>query len=225
MRKLFHYPLCPFSRQIRLLLREYDVNTALAREDYWLRREEFLCLNPAGEVPLLIEEDNLVIADIYNLLEYIILQYDKGLFFPHDKDKIDDIVEIRRLISWLNNKLYREVTKYVINEKLIRLFKKLGAPKSELLRAAKQNLQHHLQYFTYLLKQKEYLAGDYLTICDFVAAAHISVLDYFNEINWSSYERLKHWYSLLKSRPSFRPLLDETIPGYPAPKLYEMLDF
>ena len=71
MRKLYHYPLCPFSRQARILLKEFDIEFSLVKEEYWLRRPEFLTINHSGELPVLSEESGEYISDIYALTEYL----------------------------------------------------------------------------------------------------------------------------------------------------------
>lgn len=221
MKTLYHFPLCPFSRQARILLKEKNLAFTLIREDYWLRRKELLSLNPSGELPILLEE-NITICGIYPIIEYLCEVYqteDFSIFLPVEK------TEIRRLISWFNNKFYREVTKYILDEKMIRLFLNAGSPKSILIRNAKDNLSKHISYISRLLEEREYLALDKISIADFIAAAHLSVLDFFDEIAWDQYSILKHWYSLIKSRPSFRPILLDRMPGFNPPKHYEDLDF
>ena len=56
MLTLIHHPLCPRSRYVRLILGEYGIEARLLEERFWERREEFLLLNPAGEIPVLVAE-------------------------------------------------------------------------------------------------------------------------------------------------------------------------
>jgi glutathione S-transferase len=220
MKTLYHFPLCPFSRQVRVLLKEKDLAFTLTREDYWLRSKDLLSLNPAGELPILVK-DAKKIAGIYPIIEYLSEVY-KPCFI--DFPAVEK-AEVRRIIFWFNNKFYREVTKYILDEKMIRLFINAGSPRSELLRNAKDNLTKHLKYFNKLLEEREYIALPNLSLADFVAASHLSVLDFFDEVPWDQNPTLKYWYSLIKSRPSFRPLLLDRIPGFNPPKHYTDLDF
>ena len=71
----------------------------------------------------------------------------------------------------------------------------------------------------------DWIAGRRLGQADLVAAAHLSVLDYFGEIAWASYPALKDWYVRMKSRPCFRPLLADRLPGQPPVAHYDDLDF
>ena len=72
MRRLYHIPLSPFCRKVRVALAEKGLGFELRTELPWDRRPEFLALNPAGEVPLLVEEDErIVIPDSQAICEYL----------------------------------------------------------------------------------------------------------------------------------------------------------
>ena len=63
--------LSPFSRKVRIVLAEKNLEFTLKFEKTWERRPEFLALNPAGEVPVLIEPDGTVIAGTEAIVEYL----------------------------------------------------------------------------------------------------------------------------------------------------------
>lgn len=222
MRTLHHYPLCPFSRQIRLICKELDIHISLIKEDFWLRRPQFLKFNPSGEIPVLIELSGMVICGIYPIIEYINDENPNCRLMHMD---IGKAAEIRRLLFWFNDKFYREVTKWILDEKLIRLLRQAGGPRTDYIRAAKANLVHHMKYIARLLAENGWLACDKMTFVDFAAASHLSVLDYFGEIVWENYPEVKEWYSLIKSRPSFKPLLQDSVAGFFPPLHYQDLDF
>ena len=222
MQILYHYPLCPFSRQVRLALKELDVTFSLVKEDYWQRSAQLLKFSPAGELPILVEPFDLVIAGIYPVVEYINDTYPNNSFMSANAPIAS---EIRRLLSWFNQKFYLEVTKIFIDEKLIRLLKNTGSPRTEFLRAAKSNLAHHMSYMSSLLKERTWLAGDNMSFADLAAASHLSIVDYFGEVIWEQHPEVKEWYSLIKSRPSFRPFLQDNIAGFAPPRHYQDLDF
>ncbi|MCC8417922.1 MAG: glutathione S-transferase family protein [Rickettsia endosymbiont of Bryobia graminum] len=222
MRKLYHYPICPLSRQIRILLKELSADFTMIKEDYWQRNKEFLSLNPAGSIPVLQESSQLIIAGIYPIIEYLNDKYPNFNFMDED---IDTKCEIRRLLSWFNEKFCREVTKIIIDEKIVRPSCQLGGPRTEFLRAAKNNLSYHLNYLTNLLEARSFIASDSLSCADIAAASHISVLDYFGEMNWDKWLSVREWYAVIKSRPSFRSLLQDQIAGFPPPSCYTDLDF
>jgi glutathione S-transferase len=222
MQILYHYPLCPLSRQARILLKELNIVFSLLKEDYWLRSEQLLKFNPAGELPIFVEPFNIVISGIYPLIEYINDKHPQNNLIDDAPEKA---AEVRRLLHWFNTKFYLEVSKIFIDEKLVRLLKNLGPPRMDFLRIAKSNLQHHMTYMSSLLQERTWLAYDKMSFVDFAAASHLSVLDYFGEIIWEQYPNVKEWYALMKSRPSFRPFLQDQIAGFAPPKYYSDLDF
>lgn len=222
MRKLYHYPICPLSRQVRVFLRELDVQFTIIKEDYWQRNKDFLALNPSGTLPVLQEMSGHIISGIYPITEYL---YEKYPNFNFMDEEAEIRCEIRRLLSWFNEKFYREITKIIIDEKIIRSLMQLAGPRTDFLRAAKNNLSHHLIYMANLLEIRNFIASNSLSCADISAACHISVLDYFGEINWEKWPSIRHWYAIVKSRPSFRSLLHDHIPGFTPPTCYSDLDF
>ena len=222
MRKLFHFELCPYSRKVRILLAEKGLDFELVSEKFWERRQDFSYINPAMQVPVLMESDNNVIADSYAISEYLEEQYDQKNFLGNS---VEERANVRRLISWFDHKFFNEVTAYILNEKVIKYFTRAGEPHSEALRASRLNLIPHLQYISFLTQDHKWLAGDRLTNADIAAAAQISVLDYLGAIPWDGFPKAKEWYSFIKSRPSFREILKDKINGFRPPNHYTNLDF
>jgi glutathione S-transferase len=222
MRLLYHLWLSPFSRKIRVVLKEKNLDFTMKVEKTWERRPEFLALNPAGDVPVLIEPDGTVLAEAGAIAEFLDEVYrDKLLIGINALDR----AEVRRLSQWFDGKLNREVTDPLVGEKMMKRFLGLGEPNSGAIRAGKANLGYHLDYITFLVERRRWLAGDHFSLADITAAAHLSALDYLGDVPWDDHEPAKEWYARIKSRPSFRPLLADHIPGAPPPKHYADLDF
>lgn len=223
MRKLYHYWLSPHSRQIRLCLHEKGLSFEKHLEKPWERRAEFLKLNPTGNTPILIEENKKdVLCEAGPIAEYLDDAYrDRPLM---GKDPLTR-AEVRRLMNWFNEKFYTEVSVNLLEEKTIKAHIGNGAPNSSALRAGSLNLNTHLAYISYLLERRKWLAGDRMTMADLCAAAHLSCLDYFGDVPWDKHEHAKEWYARLKSRPSFRSLLLDSVPGMIPSRQYTNLDF
>jgi glutathione S-transferase len=222
MRTLYYNTICPLSRQIKIILSELKLDCLYIIEDYWLRNVNFITLNPEGTLPVLIEPSGLTISGIYTIIEYLLEKYPSLNLMP---EELEEKIEPRRMLQWLNNKFYREVTSYLIEERIVRPIVFNEGPRTNFLRAAKINLKNHLIYFTKLIDQNGYIASDRITIADLCAASHISVIDYFNEIYWDHYSSIKDWYLILKSRPSFQPILNELFRGITPGPQYKSLDF
>jgi glutathione S-transferase len=227
--QLIHHRLCPHSRFVRVVLGEYGIAAELVDEPVWERREEFLALNPAGTTPVLIDGD-LTAPGAITIAEYLDESYGvdqaTGRLLPSD---IVSRVEVRRLTAWFHDKFFDEVTGYLVQEKIfkrhLRVAEGGGSPDSTAIRAARANIRYHLDYIGWLLKERNWLAGNRMSYADVAAAAHLSTADYLGDVPWHENESAKNWYARMKSRPSFRPLLGESLPGMTPSPSYANLDF
>ncbi len=230
MANLYHHPLCPHSRFIRLVLAEFGYDVELIEERSFDRRREFLALNPAGTTPVLQEQAGLVIPGAAPIAEY--LDETRGLALGPRRLLPEDPaarVEVRRLMEWFNGKFFDEVSGYLVTQKVYRRFLKGpqggGAPDMEQVRAARTNIRYHLNYIGYLVATRNWLAGDVITYADLAAAAHLSSVDFLGDVPWAENEMAKDWYARIKSRPSFRTLLADRVPGMTPDPVYADLDF
>jgi glutathione S-transferase len=230
MHKLTQFRLCPHSRSIRLALAEMGMTCELAEERPWDWRPEFLALNPSGDLPVLEIERGTALAGAYAISEYLgeAGPNDAGsamALFPGD---MEARAEVRRIVDWFHRKLDSEVTRELLREKLQpRMRPELSShvPDAELMRAIRANLRYHLTYVSHLADQRQWLAGAELSFADLAAAAHLSCLDYLGEVPWDAHPVARDWYARVKSRPSFRALLADRIPGVAPPSHYANLDF
>jgi len=221
MRVLYHWLLSSASRKVRVVLAEKNLDFTMKAEKPWERRPEFLALNPAGEVPVLIDSDH-VLAGTEAIVEYLDEVYrEKMLIGINPLDR----AEVRRLVAWFDVKMDREVTENLVGEKMMKRMVGEGQPNSQAIRAGHANLPHHLDYIGYLVDRRRWLAGDHFSIADITAAAHLSKLDYLGDVPWDQHELAREWYARIKSRPSFRAILADHVPGLPPPKHYADLDF
>ena len=227
---LFHHPLCPHSRYVRLILAEYGIEARLVEERFWERREDFLVLNPAGTVPVLVGDGQPAVPGAAVIAEYIEdtrppSEAEDRLLPPTAAQR----VEVRRLASWLNDKFHAEVSGPLVTERVFKRYMTKeqggGPPDTEAMRAARRNIRYHLGYIGWLARKRDWLAGERLSLADLAAAAHLSAADYLGDVPWTEDESAKSWYARVKSRPSFRALLADSLSGIPPSKSYADLDF
>ncbi len=222
MRILFHLPLSPYCRKVRLVLAEKKLPFELRAERVWERREEYLALNPAATVPALVEENGLTIPDSAVICEYLDEAYpDFNLIGLTHAQR----VETRRLVAWFDGKFDAEVTRNLNGQKYIRRIAGRGHPDASALRTGYTELRTHLQYIGWLAETRKWLAGSMMSLADLTAAAHLSVLDFQGDVDWNVSAAAREWYARIKSRPSFRPLLNDRVPGITPPAHYADLDF
>jgi len=222
MRVLHHLWLSAPCRKVRAALTEKKLAFELRIEPIWERRESFLALNPAGEVPVLAEDDGVAIAGHRAIVEYLEETQPEPPLIAGDARAR---AEVRRLADWFDLKFAAEVTANLVGEKVMKRFLGTGEPSSSAIRAGLANIRVHLDYIGFLADRRPWLAGPVFGLADLAAAAHLSTVDYLGDVPWDAFPSAREWYARVKSRPSFRPILADRIPGLPPPPHYADLDF
>ena len=221
-RTLYHFPLCPFSRKVRLVLFEKGIPYGLVHEVPWQRREGLLKLNPIGDLPVLVEPEGDVLTQHNAICEYLNeIAPIVNLMGETPKGR----AEIRRITGWIDSAFYMDVLKPLVGERVYKAMQSGLPPNSLMIRAARDNLKSYLKYLEWLAAHRTYLGGRNLSVADLAVAAHMSVLDYLGEISWENYPEMRLWYSKIKSRPSFNSLLCDKLPGIMPSETYANLDF
>lgn len=221
MATLYHVPLSPFCRKVRLSLAELKIEVQLVEERYWEKDPDFMRRNPAGKVPVL-KIENKILTESAAICEYLEERRpDSGLMPESPGGKY----EVRRLVAWFDDKFHREVTENLLYERVNRKIQGAGYPNSTNVKAGSKAIKVHLDYMTHLLDNRRWLAGNSMTLADFAAAAHLSALDYISDVDWNRSAVVKDWYAKIKSRPAFRGILADVVSGFPPPRHYADLDF
>ena len=222
MRRLYAFPLSPACRKVRLTLAEKTLQADLIEMRPWERPPELLKLNPACDVPVLVEENGTRVTGSNAICEYLEEVYPSHALLP---EAPADRAEVRRLVGWFDDKFRSEVTDNILVEKVFKRLRREGEPDSTYVRAGVTNLRTHMDYISWLAERRNWLAGDLLTFADFAAASHLSALDYIEAVAWADFPVAATWYMKLKSRPAFRGLLADHVPGIPPAPHYADLDF
>ena len=221
MNILYHVPLSPFCRKVRLSLAEKKIEVQLVEERYWELDADFLRRNPAGKVPVL-KMDGKIFSESSAICEYLEEIHPTPSLLPEDAETR---FEVRRLVSWFDDKFHDEVTANLLYERVNRKIHGSGYPVSANVKAGSKAIKFHLDYLAWLLDNRRWLAGDAMSLADFAAAAYFSSLDYICDVDWNRSAAVKDWYATLKSRPAFRSILADNVPGFPQPNHYSNLDF
>ncbi len=205
-----------------MMLREKELEFELLEENPWERNLALFSMNPAGEVPVLVEEDGAIISGATAVCEFLEDVYMEPILIGRSPM---ERAEVRRLTDWFDHKFDYEVTQNVLFEKVFKRLMNYGSPNTDALRAGKENILYHLDYIGYLSTERHWLAGDYMTLADIAAAAHLSALDYLGDVPWEHNPAAMAWYRLMKSRPSLRAVLTDRVQGVRPPEHYENPDF
>ncbi len=221
MLRLYHSPLSPFCRKVRLCLAEKRVEAELVEEKYWKRSADFLRRNPAGKVPILRIEGK-TLTESMAICEYLEDIHPDPELIPK---AAEERYEVRRLVAWFDDKFHQEVTSKLLYERVIKKISGQGFPDSKNVKEGARSIKFHISYMEWLLERRRWLAGEDMSLADFAAAAHFSALDYISDVDWTRSPVVKDWYAKIKSRPAFRSILADQVSGFPPPLHYNDLDF
>ncbi|MFP3385632.1 MULTISPECIES: glutathione S-transferase family protein [Tritonibacter] len=221
MARLYHVPLSPFCRKVRLSLAEKKIEVELVEERYWEKDADFLRRNPAAKVPVL-RLDGMLMAESAAICEYIEETRPDPSLMPKTAP---ERLEVRRLVSWFDDKFHSEVTSKLLYERVNKKMTGEGYPDSSNVKSGAKAIKYHIDYMSWLLDHRRWLAGDNMTLADFAAAAHLSSLDYISDVDWNRSAVVKDWYAKIKSRPAFRSILADQVSGFRPPSHYADLDF
>ena len=219
--RLYHSTLSPFCRKVRLVLAEKKIEVELVEEKYWENPPDLKRRNPAGKLPVLRFRGTML-AESQAIVEYIDEVVSESPLMP--RGALDRHV-VRRLCAWFDDKFNSEVTQPILNERVWKKILRSGYPDSRAVKDGLRAIKEHMDYLAGLLEDRRWLAGGAMSLADFTAAAHFSCLDYISDVDWDRSEVLRDWYATIKSRPAFRGVLADQVPGIqPAPH-YAELDF
>ncbi len=223
MRLLYHFPLWPGCRLVRLVLAEKKLQFKAEAVDPVHLSSALLNYCPRGELPTLLDEDKRPFSGAGAIVEYLEEQ------FPLEAKLLGNDsytrAYLRGLAGWWREQFAFEVTNKLFGEKLLKRIMRTGSPSSGAIREGKERLPYYLRLIEETMQNHRWLTGEQLTLVDFEAAAQFSVIDYLGDVPWEQFPEAKMWYMRLKSRPSFRPLLEDRYIGLaPAPH-YSEIDF
>ncbi|MBI1366212.1 MAG: glutathione S-transferase family protein [Alphaproteobacteria bacterium] len=226
MRTLLHMPLDPGSRMARILLAEKGLPVCLVETPPWREPAELLARNPAGEIPVLIDEPptggEVAVAPALVIADYLEEAYGAAPMLPATSAARG---EARRIAHWFDRKFESEVNQLILRRRVDERLAGARRLEPEPYRAGAERMRWHLDYLAWLLDRRAWLAGERMTLADVAAAAHLSANDYVSAVPWSEFPTVKEWYLRMKCRPSFRPILADRLEGAPPPSHYDDLDF
>ncbi len=225
MRTLYHFPLHPASRQARIALAEKKLKIKEEIIDPWQPSEAFTELTAESVPPVLIDiipGGTVTISGVRAITEYA---NDGSTRHPLLAEDVFERAEARRIAAWFDTRFTDEVDAYILSEKVEKTIMGGASADPAVLREGREHLQFHLGYLSWLLEQRDWLAGRKYSLGDVAAAAHISVLDFLGEVKWRDWPDLKEWYQKIKSRPAMRGVINDRVAGFRAPRHYTDLDF
>jgi glutathione S-transferase len=159
------------------------------------RRPEFLALNPAGKLPVLVDGD-LVLTESAAIVLYLAEKYPDRKLVPADPaTRAEHYRWLLFAVTELEQPLWRITRNTVLYPKELRLPGDVEQAGSEF-RAMAEVLERHMQ-------GREWVAGDSVTVADFVTAY---TLDWANEFRLlGDCPRLSNYLEQMYSRAHAPP--------------------
>jgi glutathione S-transferase len=164
------------TRTIRALwiLRELDLDHEFIQVDLTKgehRRPEFLAVNPAGKVPVLVDGD-VVLTESVAIVLYLAEKHPKGAFLPEDPRSK---AQVHRWLLFTATELEQPLWRMARHTTLYPADKRIAAE----VPIARQDFLDMAPVMEKHLEGRTFLVGDRATVADFVAAY---TLDWANEV-------------------------------------------
>jgi glutathione S-transferase len=214
MRKLIHLTLSPASRLARLMVGEKRLTCdPVLSEDSQLH------------LPVFTDLDGTTVTGLWALVDHLEGTYQDHPLIPEDPAARGTAL---RWLDWSFGPFQDQVTRRIVFEKAAPRFTgaaQRSAPDMNVIRQGREALRTALKRMGDASDANGNLAARECTIADLAVAAHLSALDYFGEVPWTEFPNTAEWYIRIKSRPAFRTLLGDKVPGQPPTASYAELDF
>ena len=214
MRKLIHLTLAPASRLARLMVGEKRLACDPVVSD-----------DPNCHLPIFLELDGSRCEGLWAIVDHLEGTYPEHPLTPEEPQQR---AEVLRWLDWAMGMFHEQVTRRVV-------FEKAGprhtgaparsAPDMNTIRQGREALRVCLKAIGHAAESNGNIASRECSLADLAIAAHLSALDYFGEVPWAEYPTTAEWFVRMKSRPSFRSLLSDRVPGQPPTATYAELDF
>jgi glutathione S-transferase len=214
MRRLIHLMLSPSCRLARLMVGEKRVACDQVQAE-----------DARNPMPVFVEMDGTRCEGVWAILDHLEGNYPEHPLAPEDAGERRASL---RWLDWAMGPFHEQVTQRIVYEKAGQRFTGAPgrrAPDMNVIRQGRDELKLALAAIGKAAETSGNLAARAPSLGDFAVAAHLSTLDYFGEAPWQAYPAAAEWYVRMKSRPSFRSLLSDRVPGQPPVPHYAELDF
>lgn len=213
MRRLTHYLLSPPSRFARLLIGEKRLACDLVAPE-----------DGVDHLPIFTDLDGTRVQGLWAIVDHLEGSYPEAPMAPEDPAARGETL---RLLDWSMGPLLDTVIRRVVYEKASPRFTGAAVqrtPDMSVIRTGREALKPALVKIGRQGELNGYLASRECTLGDLAVAANLSALDYFGEVPWAEFPAAAEWYIRVKSRPSFRSILGDRVPGQPPVSHYAELD-
>ncbi|KAM3961314.1 glutathione S-transferase 1-like [Aphomia sociella] len=160
------------------------------------KQPEFLKLNPAGKVPVLIDGD-LVLSESNAIMAYLVSEYadnkQRSALYPSES----------RQRAIIDQRMYFNATTLFQSLAVIVLpaiLEGAKAPSPKQLKAVEESYGVLEQY----LKGSRYVAADHLTIADLSVGSTATAINVLHKLDCNKHPRSAEWLSRIEEEPVFK---------------------
>ena len=193
--KLYNFGLSGNAYKARLMLGflglDYErINVDLASGEQ--SKDDFLAINPAGQVPVLVDQDN-IITDSHGILFYLAKAYGNGSDVEWLPESPVDLARVAVLISQVSD----DVNNGLSAARLVKLF---GAPLD--YEQAKDRALKHLTKLEQSLSGKKFLLGDKPTLADIAMYPYVKTAA-DGGVDLAPYSNVNEWLKRFEALPRY----------------------
>ncbi len=214
MRRLIHLMLSPSCRLARLVVAEKRVACDPAHAE-----------DARNPMPVFVDLDGTRVEGLWAIVDHLESNFPDRPLAPDDADERRASL---RWLDWAMGPFHEQVTQRIVYEKAGQRFTGAPgrrAPDMNVIRTGRGEVKLAMAGISRAVEGNGNLSGRAPSMGDLAVAAQLSGLDYFGEVPWSEFPAANEWYVRMKSRPSFRSLLGDRVPGQPPAPHYAELDF
>jgi glutathione S-transferase len=178
----------------------------------------------AEHLPVFVELDGSRHIGLWAIVDQLEGNYPAHPLTPEEPQPR---AESLRLLDWAMGPLLESVTRRIVYERASQRYTgstSRRAPDMEIVRTGRDALRTALAEVGGMAERNGCLASRDCSLGDLAVAANLSAIDYFGEVPWSEFPAAAEWYMRIKSRPAFRTLLADRVPGQPPAAHYPDLD-
>lgn len=195
-RILYYHQQSNFSRKIRILLQEKNLDCELQEVNLMNKPPEFLQLSPIAKVPVFVETDGTVIWDSTLIAEYLDETYPEPSFYPQTRQARLECRKWEELADHLGDN--------IINLWILNLTNNVSSPRYRI--KLEDTINRLLQIFEQQLSKSQYLlGGDSWTAVDIAALCSMGYYSLRLNEDWIlQYPNLGNWFNKLHQRESVK---------------------
>ncbi|CAG9797177.1 unnamed protein product [Chironomus riparius] len=194
--KLYYADILPQSRTALMTIRNLNIEVELIHVNFSRgenKNEEFLKLNPAGQVPVLVEDDGFILTESRAIIAYLVASRDENSSLYPLNDPIK-----RALID---ERLHFDATT-VFHSHVQILHPMIANSDPKIPEEKKKILRNVLSVLNGFLDNKNWFTGESPTIADFSILSNLIVI-LCAGIRIESYKNLSVWFSRCKGLTGF----------------------